>query len=101
VVGVTLEAYRYDQKGTVATKLTECPACGHAFGEHEARWKHFLDEHGPEDLGLSAPGETPESHLEPLFVPVEDLPMPVAADEPVPQEAAEEWAAAAEGGESR
>lgn len=33
-------------------RLAECPLCGHEFAVQEHRWKHFLTEHGPEDVGL-------------------------------------------------
>ena len=28
--------------------LVSCPLCGHEFDDHERRWKHYFDEHGPE-----------------------------------------------------
>lgn len=42
-------------------RLVSCPFCGYAFGHNEHRWKHFFDDHGPEDAGLSPLNEpTPE-----------------------------------------
>lgn len=34
-------------------RLTKCPLCGQKFEWHSDRPKHFFDEHGPEDAGLS------------------------------------------------
>lgn len=51
-----------------------CPICRHIFDKYEHRWKHFLDEHEPEDLGLSPLGEIPEDHDEPLFTPPSEIP---------------------------
>jgi DNA modification methylase len=55
VVGVTLERTAYAGQGLVRVTLTACPAqnCTHEFSSHEPRWKHFLDDHTPEDFGLS------------------------------------------------
>lgn len=73
MIGV-LELITYEGRGCVRTRLTGCPLCGQAFDDHEPRWKHFLDEHEPEDAGLSPVGERPEAAEEPLFEPVERLP---------------------------
>lgn len=54
-----------------AIRLISCPFCGNEFDSHEPRWKHFLNEHGPEDAGLSPIGERYESRdlvTEPEFV---------------------------------
>lgn len=55
-----LEIKEYGRSKRVC-KLVACPFCTHEFEENEARWKHFLDEHGPEDAGLSPIGERYES----------------------------------------
>ncbi|UWG46517.1 hypothetical protein HSRCO_0215 [Halanaeroarchaeum sp. HSR-CO] len=47
-------------------RLIACPFCGHEFDAFEQRWVHFLDEHGPEDAGLSPKGVRGDSG-EPLF----------------------------------
>lgn len=40
------------------SRLTECPLCAldpgrerHLFGPGDIRWRHFFDEHGPDDVG--------------------------------------------------
>lgn len=72
MVGV-LERSVYEGRGCVRVKLTVCPYCGHVFADHEPRWKHFLDNHGPEDAGLSPAGEQPAAAAEPLFSSTEDF----------------------------
>lgn len=61
-VGVTLEVY---ENGVARNRLTALPLCSHDFEENEPRWKHVLDEHGPEDAGQSPMDERPESGLPP------------------------------------
>lgn len=56
MVGVTLEVYEYG-RGVARNRLVACPLCGYSFDEHERRWKHFLDEHSPEDAGLTSVGD--------------------------------------------
>lgn len=42
-------------------RLVACPFCGHTFADNEHRWKHFLENHDPEDAGLTPLNEpTPE-----------------------------------------
>lgn len=41
--------------------LTECPACGHAFGRYGDKVGHIA-KHSPEDFGLTAGPEGGESH---------------------------------------
>ena len=67
VLAVALEFNRYAGKGAVRNRLTACPLCGHNFERHEPRWKHFLNEHDPEDAGLSPLGQTPPEASRPLF----------------------------------
>ena len=56
VLGVTrrghLEVTSYT-KGRELVTLVSCPLCGHEFDDHEPRWQHFLEEHEPEDAGLT------------------------------------------------
>lgn len=59
-----LEIKEYGRSKRVC-KLVACPFCGYEFGYKEPRWKHFLDEHEPEDTGLSPFGKRPASG--PLF----------------------------------
>jgi hypothetical protein len=73
VVGV-LETYEYDETGVVGNRLDVCPFCDHGFADHEARWRHYLDDHDPEDAGLSALGSIPEDADAPLFRSVDELP---------------------------
>lgn len=52
--------------------LTNCPFCGKPFDRNEHRWKHFENDHNPEDAGLSPLGTVPDTG--PLFLPVDELP---------------------------
>ena len=54
MVGVTLERTAYAGQAVVQVTLVDCPArdCDHRFKHYEQRWRHFLEEHGPEDFGL-------------------------------------------------
>jgi|GEM_PF-2328400 len=51
-----LEIRHYD-RSKIWYNLVACPLCEHEFEENEARWKHFLQEHEPEDAGLAPIGE--------------------------------------------
>lgn len=42
-------------------KLLACPFCGYEFDHREVRWTHFLEEHDPEDAGLTPLGERPRT----------------------------------------
>ncbi|WP_232687928.1 hypothetical protein [Halobacterium zhouii] len=53
-------------RGRRVHTLTACP-CGFIFSASEPRWKHLLDEHKPEDFGLSPLGEIPDGHDRPLY----------------------------------
>ena len=64
---MSLEYKRYAGKGAVCNRLTTCPLCPHEFGAFENRWKHFLDEHDPEDAGLTPLGERNPDADGPLF----------------------------------
>lgn len=46
--------------------LIECPACGYPFSEKENRWKHLLENHSPEDFGLSPLGDRRDDTTEVL-----------------------------------
>lgn len=70
---MTLVRIRTSTGTKTGNKLTACPLCGHEFGHMEPRWKHLLDEHGPEDAGLSPVGEQGDSG-QPLFDPVAQIP---------------------------
>lgn len=70
--------------------LSECPVCGHEFGKNQHRWKHYLEDHDPEDFGLSPLGVVPEDHDDPLFLPPEELPYPAESEEPTPAESADQ-----------
>lgn len=78
---MALEILEYED-GHADVKITVCPACGYEFAENESRPRHYRDDHDPEDFGLSRIGKRPEGVNEPLFVPVEELPMPTTATEP-------------------
>jgi len=66
VVRVSIQTTRYS-RGRRVHRLVTCPFCGHKFADWEPRWKHFLDEHGPEDAGLTPEGEINPDHDAPLF----------------------------------
>jgi len=44
-----IETYEYGH-GVAQNRLLWCPLCGYEFEKHEHRWKHFHEEHGPEDI---------------------------------------------------
>lgn len=56
----SLEITRYDRSKD-RLRLVDCPFCDHTFDEKEPRWLHFLEEHDPEDAGLSPVGESPKA----------------------------------------
>lgn len=66
-------------------QLTACPLCGYAFDDREERPPHFLDDHRPEDAGLSPLGTIPDRHDAPLAAtsPEQAVPDPDAAGEEV------------------
>ncbi len=64
MVRVSLSTDVYARGRRVHT-LTACP-CGYVFDPNENRWKHFLEDHRPEDFGLSPLGERDESADGPL-----------------------------------
>lgn len=66
MVRVSIETRVYS-RGRRTHRITGCPFCGHEFEDWEPRWKHFLDEHDPEDAGLSPAGEVAPDHDAPLF----------------------------------
>lgn len=68
--GLEIASY---QKGREVYTLVECPFCGHEFDKNEARWKHLLEKHDPEDAGLAPLGEVRDNQ-NPLFKPVDELP---------------------------
>lgn len=85
VVAVAIRATNPPEHGQ-KLQLTDCPLCGYAFDESEYRWLHFLQDHRPEDAGLSPLGTIPDCHDAPLAVTsLEDgLPDPdVGAEEVV------------------
>ena len=47
--GRALQPIQYDGH-TVRNRLVYCPLCGHQFDRYEPRWKHFLDDHDPDDI---------------------------------------------------
>jgi hypothetical protein len=61
VVGVSLTTDVYARGRRVHT-LTVCP-CGYSFDLNENRWKHYLEDHNPEDFGLSPLRKSPD-HLD-------------------------------------
>lgn len=46
--------------------LVSCPACGYEFNAGEKR-EHHIEDHDPEDFGLTPLGETTADHAAPLF----------------------------------
>ena len=52
---MTLQRTEIPGQGVVRVSLTACPLgdCGHEFEKYEPRWRHYLDDHTPEDCGLS------------------------------------------------
>lgn len=49
---------RYYDRSKIVYNLVGCPLCeDYEFSENEHRWKHFLQEHAPEDAGLAPIGE--------------------------------------------
>jgi len=53
---MTLE-YRENSNGKPIPRLTGCPVCGADLtGGGEARTAHFVNEHAPQDFGLSPLG---------------------------------------------
>ena len=69
---MTLDRHYSEGHGYVQVRLVSCPLCGKDFEDHEPRWLHFLDEHGPEDAGLSPLGEI-TANDGPLFDDPEDV----------------------------
>ena len=67
-----LEISSYERSVKVY-RLVGCPFCDHEFEDSEPRWKHFLEEHDPEDAGLNPLGEESDSDS-PLFEPIEEIP---------------------------
>jgi len=65
-----LEIRRHD-RSKESIRLIACPFCDHEFTPWEPRWKHILDEHDPEDAGLTPLGEIKPDHDAPLFGGVE------------------------------
>ncbi|WP_227260952.1 hypothetical protein [Salarchaeum japonicum] len=63
---MSIQTTRYSRGRRVHT-LVSCPFCGHDFQPNEPRWKHLLDEHDPEDAGLTPAGEIAPGHDAPLF----------------------------------
>ncbi|QDX39855.1 hypothetical protein [Salarchaeum sp. JOR-1] len=61
-----LEVRTYE-RSQQSIRLVSCPFCTHDFDPHEPRWKHLLDEHDPEDAGLTPAGEIAPGHDAPLF----------------------------------
>lgn len=53
---MTLEQLTYPGQSVVQLRLTECP-CGHEFEAGDERSQHFLEDHSPEDFGLSSPSD--------------------------------------------
>lgn len=65
---MSIEVYNYDDgRGDRANRLVSCPLCGYEFSRQERPPTHFLDEHGPEDIGLPPLGEVSEGVDGPLF----------------------------------
>lgn len=80
---MALEILEYEN-GYREPKIVVCPACGHDFAVNESRWRHFLEDHGPEDFGLSPIGECDEAAQGPMFARVEDLPVPASSERTEP-----------------
>ncbi|MFB6114381.1 MAG: hypothetical protein ABEJ58_09825 [Halodesulfurarchaeum sp.] len=68
---MTLERTRFEGHGEIRNRLVQCPFCGHDFDDQEPPWLHFLENHGPEDAGLSPIGEG-ALDSSPLFDPIEE-----------------------------
>lgn len=49
--GVTYEVTVHEG-GLRTFTIISCPSCGYDFGPREPRWRHFHDDHTPEDFGL-------------------------------------------------
>ncbi|NIB99404.1 hypothetical protein [Halobacterium sp. R2-5] len=64
---MTLEFYEYEKCGRVQNRIVECPLCGHEFSHREPRWRHFFNDHTPEDAGLAPLGTIPEDAGGPLW----------------------------------
>jgi hypothetical protein len=77
--------------GQDSSVLTACPACDYEFQPEERRHVH-LSTHSPEDFGLKPLGERNQESLDPLFIPIEELPEP--RDTGLPLEAGENSLAA-------
>lgn len=41
-----------EHSGVEQKRLVVCPLCSYPFESDESRANHFLEEHGPEDVGL-------------------------------------------------
>lgn len=49
---------KFDNSGGSYSCLIKCPVCGQNLNDPDIRkWKHFYNEHTPEDFGLSPMGE--------------------------------------------
>ncbi|MEF8772943.1 hypothetical protein [Halodesulfurarchaeum sp.] len=68
----TLEIKTFS-KGREVKRLVECPFCCHTFDDHDPQWKHFLEEHDPENAGLTPLGDGGKSQS-PLFEPMDEIP---------------------------
>lgn len=77
MVAVAIRATNAPEHGD-KLQLVDCPLCGHSFDKREHRFRHFLQEHRPEDAGLSPLGTIPDRHDSPLAVtnPGEAIPEP-------------------------
>lgn len=71
-----LETNRCDGREPGPTKWVSCSLCSYEFDHKESRPEHFLDEHEPEDAGLTPLGEVNPDADEDLFVSIDDLPEP-------------------------
>jgi len=65
VVRVSLRVVCY-ARGQRRVQLESCPVCGYDYDRNEDRHEH-IEDHDPEDFGLSPLGQTAEDHSKPLF----------------------------------
>ncbi|NIB99407.1 hypothetical protein [Halobacterium sp. R2-5] len=63
---MSLRVRTYERSERFVT-LTHCPACEYPFDTDERRWKHFLQDHDPEDFGLDPLGVVDDCHNKLLF----------------------------------
>lgn len=58
-----------ENRGMYRCRLVECPVCGVDLTEYPCTWMHFLEDHRPEDFGLSPLDESIQNSTSPKLFP--------------------------------